>query len=70
MLVSFPLGLIGLDFLGWGITMGGLIIGIYSYKNTFPISLTSNRKAAGRYKCYTTRLFHLKIVSNHSFIKN
>jgi RNA polymerase subunit RPABC4/transcription elongation factor Spt4 len=35
MLVAFPLGLFGLDFLGWGFTMGGLIIGIYSYKKTF-----------------------------------
>lgn len=35
MLVVFLMGLFGLDYLGWSFMMGGLIIGIYSYKKTF-----------------------------------
>lgn len=35
MLIVFPMGLLGSDLLSWSFMMGGVIIGIYSYKKTF-----------------------------------
>lgn len=35
MLIVFPMGLFGLDYLGWSFMMGGLILAIYSYQKTF-----------------------------------
>lgn len=33
LLILFPMGLLGLDYLGWTCTVGGLIIALYAYHN-------------------------------------